>query len=362
MTGSMQRLDQDKRHFGKTQRKWVAWAVLGLLLAMSVQSGFAQANFPIDITSGVDRSAITIGDLVHYEITVRRDKNVQVFWPGLASNLGAFEIRDYQVDDPKKADGRFVERIRYTISTFDTGKFVIPPLKIEYAVLPDSTRHVLKTEPIEIQVASLRPSLEGDIRGLKPQEELPRDWKVLLSYIAFGFIAILIFMAIWLYIRYRRTGESPFVKPAPPRPAHELALEALRQLQAAKLLEKGAVKEHFSRLSEILRMYVEGRFFIPALELTTYELMQRFAQESHAQVKTEPVHQVLSLCDLVKFAKYHPSADESDNIFAQTVEFIQATKLVYQEDDGADAPKQGGAPEVAPETAEAAVDAEEAKP
>jgi len=341
----------------------VGWA-LGLLMILGVRDSVAQSHSPIDLSSGVDRSAITIGDLVQYQITVRRDKNVRVFWPGMASNLGAFEIRDYRVDDPKKENGRFVERMHYTISTFDTGKFVIPPLKIEYAVLPDSTHHALKTEPIEIQVASLRPSLKGDIRGLKPQAELPRDWKVLLSYVAFALIAILVFAAIWLYIRYRRTGASPFMKPAPPRPAHEVALEALRQLQAARLLEKGAVKEHFSRLSEILRAYIEGRFFIPALEMTTYELMQRFEQDNHAQVTTDPIYQVLSVCDMVKFAKYTPSPDEGDNIFGQTEAFIHATRPVYQEENDDDTAPQDEAPETAPvaESAEAKVDVEEAKP
>ncbi|RME00171.1 MAG: hypothetical protein D6814_04105, partial [Calditrichaeota bacterium] len=220
--------------------------LLGILLVCGLaELAVAQQHSPIEITSRVDKSRITIGDLVHYEIVLTHKPEVKVTWPALGSNLGAFEIRDYQVEDPVKQKGQVIEKISYTISTFDTGAYTIPPLEIKYVLPPDTTQLSLRTEPIDIYVASLRPSLAGDIRGLKPQGILPRDWKIWLLYGGLGLLVVLLAVGGWLFIRYRKKGELPFVKKPPPLPAHQVALEALRKLQEARLLEMGEVKEHY---------------------------------------------------------------------------------------------------------------------
>ena len=74
--------------------------LLILILPVSAQES------RIIIESGVDRDVITIGDLIHYRITVKHKKNITVEYPGLAANLGAFEIRDYTVKEPEKIDGK----------------------------------------------------------------------------------------------------------------------------------------------------------------------------------------------------------------------------------------------------------------
>ncbi|MFQ5750610.1 MAG: hypothetical protein ACE5HI_01315, partial [bacterium] len=76
----------------------------------------------ISIDSNVDKSTITIGDLIKYTIVVTRTPEVQVEMPGLAANLGSFEIRDYQIYNPENVEGKIVERMEYIISTFDVGE------------------------------------------------------------------------------------------------------------------------------------------------------------------------------------------------------------------------------------------------
>ncbi|MCK4965547.1 hypothetical protein KAS50_00870, partial [bacterium] len=63
--------------------------LLILMLPLSAQES------RIIIESGVDRDVITIGGLIHYQITVKHNRDITVEYPGLAANLGAFEIRDY---------------------------------------------------------------------------------------------------------------------------------------------------------------------------------------------------------------------------------------------------------------------------
>src|SRR4030042_871365 len=117
-----------------------------------------EAKGAVDLFSEVDKSRITIGDLILYTVTVTHDEWVKPELPGLAANLGGFEIRDYNVHEPEKLKGLVVSTVDYTISTFLTGEFEIPPLTIAYTTTADTTRYFLSTEPIKITVESMKPS------------------------------------------------------------------------------------------------------------------------------------------------------------------------------------------------------------
>ncbi|MGH7597866.1 MAG: hypothetical protein ACREOI_16075 [bacterium] len=278
--------------------------------------------------SRVDKSNITIGDTVRYAVKLTRDKNVQVRWPALGANLGAFEIRDYQKPDPRQAKGRVVEEIAYTISTFDTGRFVIPPLAIEYQTPPDSTWHQMQTEKLEIYVASTLPSEAGDIRDIKSPWELPRDWKLIII-IGLIVLAFLVLAAAGFYYWRKRQGKGILPeRKEPPRPAHEVAWEALRKLRESDLLTTGQIKAFYIELSEIVRRYIEGRYFIPALELTTGELMDDLKQATLESDARDLLRGLLEMSDLVKFAKHTPANEEHERALQLAESFVEMTKLV----------------------------------
>ncbi|NIR47832.1 protein BatD [candidate division KSB1 bacterium] len=284
----------------------------------------------ISIDSNVDKSTIRIGDLVKYTIVVTRSPDVEVEMPGLAANLGTFEIRDYQVHDPETIDGQTVDRIEYVISTFDVGEFEIPPLTFHYTLSGDSTRHELKTKALNITVESLKPSEAGDIRDIKPPLELPRNYR---KFIIWGSIALgaLVLIVALIYIwRRKRAGKGILPeKVEPPRPAHEVALEELNALKDSTLLAEGRVKEYYIRVSEIIRHYIEGRYFIVALELTTTELIENLRSAEIDVEHEHLIHEFLELCDLVKFAKFQPSEQENADVLDRAFEIVEKTKLIY---------------------------------
>jgi len=301
-----------------------SFAVFFLLFSFCL---FAQES-PVAVESKVDKSNITIGDTVRYAVKLTRDKNVQVRWPALGANLGAFEIRDYQKPDPRQAKGRIVEEISYTISTFDTGRFVIPPLAIEYQTPPDTLWHQLQTEKLEIYVASTLPSEAGDIRDIKSPWELPRDWK-LITLIALIVAVIFVLAAVGFYYWRKRQGKGILPeRKEPPRPAHEVALEALRKLRESDLLATGQIKVFYIELSEIVRRYIEGRYFVPALELTTGELMEDLKQVTLEPDARDLLRGLLEMSDLVKFAKYAPANEEHERALQFAESFVETTKLV----------------------------------
>ncbi|RMD88574.1 MAG: hypothetical protein D6813_11875, partial [Calditrichaeota bacterium] len=242
---------------------------------------------------------------------IKRDADVQVEMPGLAANLGAFEIRDYEVLEPQKEDGKIVEKFEYKISTFDTGEFEIPPLTIYYTLPGDSVKHSLKTETLKIEVLSLNPSKKGDIRDIKQPLNLPRDLRQYILWGGLGLILVLAALTAFYVWKRKKAGKSIIPrKVEPPKPAHEIALEALENLRESSLIQEGKIKEFFVQISEIIRNYIEGRYFVPALEMTTFELLENLRQNQIEDGIIQTIAEFLEICDLVKFAKYQPSSEE----------------------------------------------------
>jgi len=280
----------------------------------------------VSIESSVDRSRITIGDLITYTVKITRDPDVKVELPGLAANLGQFEIRDYKVHEPRKEKGKIIDQFDYIISTFDIGEFEIPPLSIFYTLPGDTIRQELKTQAIKIVVESLKPSEEGDIRDIKDPLELPRDWGPIIWAAAISLGVLAAGFGVFYYLRRRARRVLAPEKVEPPRPPHEVAYEALEQLRQSDLLARGEIKLFYIHISEIIRRYVEGRYGIDAMEMTTTELLERLRQDTMPEEHVLLVQEFLEACDLVKFAKYIPTEEENERALSLAFEIVDRTK------------------------------------
>jgi len=325
-------LDKMKNTHAKTQRRreYAKKSLLqiGFLLIL-VSALHAQESGPVSVESSVSKSKMTIGDTVRYAITVKHDPKIKIQWPSLAANLGAFEIRDYHVADAEEKNDSIIEQISYVISTFDTGRYEIPPLRIQYQQPPDSTWQALSTQKLEIYVASILPSEAGDIRDVKAPLEIPRDWRQIIFIAAIAVTALAIAALIYVWWR-RRQGKSLIpTRQEPPRPAHEVALEALEKLRTSDLLQRGEFKIFYSELSDIIRRYIEGRYFVIALEMTTEQLLDNL-HSADVEEPRELIQTLLEQCDLVKFAKYIPEVVESEGALQLGFEIVEKTKLVLQ--------------------------------
>ncbi|MDZ7725811.1 MAG: hypothetical protein U5R06_24045 [candidate division KSB1 bacterium] len=296
-----------------------------LLICLSLA---AQVCGQVTVESMVDSNTILIGDVITYSVIVKHDPDVELDLLELAENLGQFELRNYDKKEPEKQDGQIVERIDYEISTFESGEFEIPPLQIGYQLPGDSTRYRIKSEPILISVESLNPDDSGDIRGIKPVKTPSYNYARLYRNIAIGmFGALLVAALVWVILR-RRRGESILPgRNAPPRPAHDIALERLTALQQSTLIENEQIKDYYTELSEALREYIANRYFIHALEMTTLELLQHMKRETIQSETIEQLHDLLSVCDLVKFAGFIPDAGEHERLLQSGFEFVNNTKI-----------------------------------
>lgn len=303
--------------------------LVSVALLISLITAIAQTSL-IEVTAGVDKSVITIGDRITYSLKIERDKNLRIEQPGPAANLGMFEIKDYKIHDPVEENGNIVEQYDYVISVFDTGKFVIPPFPV--AFFPSDTSHkyqIIQSEPIDITVESLLSAEDNDIKDIKPPLQIPVEYTRIIL-IGGGFLLLIGIGAFLLYYYRRRKQGVPLFKREVIRPAHEIAFEALDELLGKSYLEEQKFKQFFTELSDVLRHYLENRFFITAMEETTPELLESLQELELHDEDLSRSKEILDISDLVKFAKYEPQPQEIDNAIELTRNFIQSTHLEFE--------------------------------
>ena len=176
------------------------------------------------------------------------------------------------------------------------------------------------------------------INDIKPIIEVQTSMMDYVHYL-YWLIGLLAFLIIGLYI-YRKIKalrkkeaieitqpeEEPIViiKESP----HIIALRKLRMLKENEIWKEGNVKKYQSDLTFIIREYLEGRYQISALELTSSEILNNLKDEGFDQELKTSLQEILTVADLVKFAKANPEEDIHEMFLNRAITFVEQTKDV----------------------------------
>ena len=300
-------------------RALVFAGLVGLLAAG--QSASAQE---VRIAAQVDTTVIHVGDPVAVRLSVDHPEGWVVEWPD-SFEVAPFEVLRSAAAAPVAAatgDG-MRSAATLVVTSFELGELELPSIALSVTA-PDGTSETLLTDPFRIGVVSVGIDESGDLRDIRGPLSIPRSWWFVLPL-----LLIAVAVAAGVYHLRRRRRDSPEAAPAvpraPPKPFHVIALEALRALEKSSLLEQGRVKEYHVRISEIIREYVEGQMEVPALELTTREVVEGMRGAAVGAAITEKFRTFLERCDLVKFAKLRPGADESREVMGWARDLVGVT-------------------------------------
>lgn len=299
-------------------------AVAALLAVAPGSSAAGQDGAP-GVTAAIQPAQIAVGDRARLTIRVEHDPGASVVWPE-PDALGPFEVLERRIEDALAEDGRGVSSAEFSLTAFELGELELPAVEIE-VLGGDGSTATLGTDPMAVTVTSVGRDEGGDIRAIKGPLDIPRNLLLLLPWLA-GFL-LLAGLAAWLWRRYRaRSTDGPVVPAVPPRPAHEIAYEAFRALEAERLPESGEIKTFHIRASDIVRAYVEGRFGVQALEMTTGEVLDGLrGHEVEAEVGAD-LRRLLERCDLVKFARDRPSLERCREVIPLGRSLVDRTRVV----------------------------------
>ena len=328
--------------------QYIIICILALLMG-----GVAVAQTePPTITSRLSADTITIGDRVVLTVEVDKDVMQQVLFPtfDFAPDEGSEKqeepsievIRDYAPDTISQEGRRMRLSKRYEMAVYDEGVYHMGKAQVLY--LDKNIVDTLYAErERDLFVRSVKiDSTMTTVRDLKPQRTLRWRFKEHAVYIIGGlFLALLLALAVYLFSLYlgkRGKRISDLFKPAPPGPAHIVAIEALEQLYNEKLWQNNKHKLYYSGLSEILRTYLAGRFDVGAMEMTSDEIAEALRSVDIEEKHKMGLLSVLRDADLVKFAKATPEADENELAYNKAYYFVEETKPVEQLEEDEDKP------------------------
>jgi hypothetical protein len=228
------------------------------------------------------------------------------------------------------------------VTSFDTGGVVlVDPLEVSWE--RDSVKARLQTRPLQLVVRMLPVETDKGPRDIKEPYKVPLTWQEILLW---SMIAAAIILALWLGIRYwkkRKEEKSmPEIRRKPAEPAHVFALRELNTLREARLWQQGKVKEYYTRLTDILRTYLEYRYGIRALEQTTPETLTALEKTGFNDNRLKGIlGQILETGDLVKFAKYVPQPDVNESVLLDAFVFVNETKESWKKEAEQPAEEEG---------------------
>ncbi len=234
-------------------------------------------------------------------------------------------------------DGHVRHEYTLKIAAYEPGDLVLPAIEVTY-LGPGGDVRQARTQPIPIKIASLianepEPTLKDN---LPPVTVWKRD--LTLVTIAGGLLtAALGALITWLLVRKLR--QRVVVRPGPPpRPAHEVALERLDRLGAYGFLENADNRPFYFAVSEVIRDYVGSRYGFDSLELTTDELMSELRRRASRSIALDEIERWLCACDLVKFAKVSPTANEARGALETAIRIVESTRQPPEPQGAATAP------------------------
>ena len=293
-----------------------------------VSSSYCQ---DVKVSAAFDTSRIYIGDQTHFSIIVEQPAGLNLSIPFFKDTLfKKIEILSGPiVDSSINKEGRIKIVQKYLVSSFDSGFFQVPPVVAELKNVSGIKRFFSDYSPLEVMRVKIAPAdTTSKIFDIIKPYGAPVTLGEILPWVLLVAVVGALIWTVIRFIRKHKKTEKGIEVVINPDPAHIIAFRELEKLRDEKLWQNGEIKLYYTKLTEILRQYLENRFRVFSLELTTSETLEALIKTgfkkdaSYNQLKT-----VLTGADLVKFAKYKPEPSENESHFQTSWDFVLATKL-----------------------------------
>lgn len=288
-----------------------------LLLSLSIQ-GQSQV-----VNAKLDRNQAWIGDHLELELSFRNRGFSTVIFPKINdTSMGNFRFVDKVKIDTMYSSDQIVITHRYLITCFEDSVQTLPPLPFFIGSLEP-----IYSQPYKINMVSPNIDSAKDIRPNKDIILLPLSKEEIYSYLFISFIILgLVLLLYFVYIRFIKK-ENFVDKDKPEDLPHVIALQSLKIVENENLWQMGKIKEYYDRISDILRIYIEKRFGLKAMEQTSAQLLQSMHAIELPEYVTQDMEEILTKSDLAKFAKEKHEGEQHISIIKMAYKFVQSTQL-----------------------------------
>lgn len=280
-------------------------------------------------------SAAWIGDSLslklQYEGTDPRDVLFPVLDPQAYPSLEFFSATPERDTVYDKESGLFRLQAAYPFTIYTAGTYAIPP--VSFRVFENGQILIYDTDTLWITIHEPEVDTEQAIRDIKAIQQVSA-WERMGDYIRRNYLwlsAIVLALAAagfgWYYWRRKRRDLPVFSAPKPAVPPLDQALADLKKLKAKQLWQQNRIKEYYTELTDILRVFLAAEYRIAAIEMTSDECLE--ALRTNYPERKEDIRNlglVFRTADLVKFAKGEPQPSEHEDCFRLIWRFVASHK------------------------------------
>ncbi|MFL2588130.1 MAG: hypothetical protein ACJ0QA_05055 [Flavobacteriaceae bacterium] len=256
-----------------------------------------------ELNVAVDTTKMRIGEQINYTLQIKADSTAKVIFPEQAL-FTPFEILEESPIDTLSAQTHFLFTKKYALIQFDSGAYWLPPQKVSvdgFAKISDSLLIQVATVPVD--------TLKQKLFDIKPIVQVEQNFDALTQSLIFGLLVVLILIGLIYSFFFAKKRREESRKKLPP---FERAIEELKELESFTPTEQEEYKNYYSRLTDVVRRYLEEEAKISALESTTDELLlklEALKKSGKLDLERETIKNfksVLHTADLVKFALSTP--------------------------------------------------------
>ena len=274
-----------------------------IFLSISAQQEYNLSVF-------VDTTKIRIGEQLNYKIELITD-TLNLIQFEKTPFFSSFEIIDEKELETIRLKSKYKLRKQYSLIQFDSGSFVIPRQKVRIA------NKIKFSDSIPIYVSNVKvDTLKQKLYDIKPLAYVKKSYDKLIKRILFVSIILLIIIGILYTFFYKKRRKKLIEKEILP---FDRAINELKLLEEEKPKLQNEFKDFYSKLTEIVRRYIEDEVKLDALESTSQELitkLENLIDKGNLDLEKETLKnlkKVLENADLVKFAKSTPETNVATN-------------------------------------------------
>jgi hypothetical protein len=284
----------------------------------------AAENIVVSLTP--KQTELRVGDPVELTLAVTHPTGYQVIIPQLEQNWGPFEVRaQSQATTVDNGDNTSTTSQTLTVTLFNLGTFETPSLPL---TITDGTGQMVEEVAPPVSLTVIPTLAEGDteLTDIRPQAgmEVPAVWpKVMAGTLVVVVVAI---GGWWLYRRWR--GKPFFAQVVDNRLPYQVAFDALDQIEGLDLPGQGEFKEHYTLVTDVLRLYLEKQFQVHTFDRTTTELKQSLQRSTLSAEHIQRTIEFFFESDLVKFAKFTPTLPEARQLTKEARLLVELTRPV----------------------------------
>lgn len=260
------------------------------------------------VTTRVDKKDILIGEQIEYQVRVSMpDNTFRLSWFSKPEDFGSFVIASEGKIDSAYGNGMLSFSQKLLITSFDSGRQVIPPLAFSFDMLQKDSSFRMYSDSIPINVSYSPADSVLPFHDIKPiiPVRIQSEWWFWPAIIA-AILILIILLILYYRKKKKKLPEDIFDNSLSP---YEEAQKNFEELKLQQLPEKGRYNIFFTSLSDIVKKYLSRLQNRNLMALTGSELIDMI-REMVPHERLAGIAASIRMGEAAKFAKYRPSAND----------------------------------------------------